>query len=371
MNKRAVRALVGFLLVMLIFTFLSWKLDALRTPWVCCVSVRGGSIDGISYDAVIPIEAVYTSGTSKYIYTLETGGYSWFYPVIVRRREVIVQAENAEKAALQGKYPATQIVQFADQPLSGGTVSVQVWDRSLSSSGDGWVELLGVSPQAGATLRQAGKDWSVSWEDDRLVVRGVDRFTAQEALAILKSDYPDARARVYSWGPAVLRQSGRLWMGAAAVAGVIVLWQLAWRCGKRELTLFQNALKTRYWQDYINEVSVRLLAEAVVLAAEILIAAALIRWLWNVPITVPGGFLPEGSIFEWEHYRQWISDTFPPGQLSQDAAELAGQLRKGYRLGGAECAAIAVGCAVWMKLFPKLRKTCLAQISTPLLRPEK
>lgn len=372
MNKRAARALGGFLLVMLIFTFLSWKLDALRTPWVCCVSVRGGSIDGTSYDAVIPIEAVYTSGTSKYIYTLETGGYSWFYPVIVRRREVIVQAENAEKAALQGKYPATQIVQFADRPLSGGTVSVQVWDGSLSGSGDGWVELLGGSPQAGATLRQAGKGWSVSWEDDRLVVRGADRFTAQEALTLLRLDYPGARALDYSWSPAVLRLSSRIWMGAAAVAAVIVLCRLAWLCGKREATLFRIALKTRYWQDYINEVSVRLLAEAVALAVGIFLTAMLIRWLWNVPITVPGSFLPEGSIVEWEHYRQWISSTFPPGQLSENAVELAGQLRKEYRLAGAECAAIAVGCAVWMKLFPKRRKTCLGQISTPpLLRPEK
>lgn len=356
MSQKAAKALGIFLLIMLIFTFLSWKLDILRTPWVSCMRVRSGSIDGISYDAVIPMEAVYTSGTSKYIYTLETGSYSWFYPVIVRRREVIVQAQSAENAALQGKYPDTQVVRFTDRPLSGGTVPVHVWD---SLCGDGWVELLGVSPQAEAALCQAGKDWRVSWETDRLVLGGVDHFTAQEALAILKLDYPDARALDYSWGPAVLRQSGRLWMGAAAVAGVIVLWQLAWRCGKRELTLFQNALKTRYWQDYINEVSVRLLAEAVVLAAGVFAAAALLRWLWNVPIILPGGFLPEDSIFEWEHYRQWSSDAFPPGQLSQDAAELAEQLRNGYRLGGAECAAIAVGCGVWAKLFPLRRKTCI------------
>ena len=122
MSQKAARVLGGFLLAMLIFTFLSWKLDTLRTPWVSCVRVQSGSIDGTSYDAVIPREAVYTSGTSKYIYTLETGSYSWFYPVIVRRREVIVQAEGAENAALQGKYPDTQVVRFADRPLSGGTV---------------------------------------------------------------------------------------------------------------------------------------------------------------------------------------------------------------------------------------------------------
>lgn len=354
MSQKAVKALGGFLLVMLVFTFLSWKLDALRTPWVSCVGVQRGSIDGISYDAVVPVEAVCTSGTSKYIYLLERDSYSWFYPVIVRRREVIVQAESAENAALQGKYPDTQVVQFADRPLSGGTASVQVWEEadSLSGSGDGWVELTGVSPQAGAALCQAGRDWSVSWEDGRLLVRGADRFTAQEALAILGPDYPEARVLDYSWGSAVLRQSGQLWMGAAAVAAVIVLCRLVRRCGKRELTLLRSALKTRYWQDYVNEVSVRLLAEAVALAAGIFVVAALIRWLWNAPITLPGGLLPEDSIFEWGHYRRWTSSTFPPGRLSEDAAELAGQLRKGYRLAGAECAAIAVGCAVWMKLFP-------------------
>ena len=187
MSQKAARALWGFLLTMLIFTFLSWKLDVLRTPWVSCTRVRSGSIDGITYDAVIPMEAVYTSGTSKHIYTLETGSHSWFYPVIVRRREVIVQAESTENAALQGKYPDTQVVQFADRQLSGGSVPVQVWDESdgLPHSGDGWVELLGVSPQAGATLHQTWRDWSVSWENDRLVVRGADRFTAQEALALL------------------------------------------------------------------------------------------------------------------------------------------------------------------------------------------
>ena len=351
MNRNAARILWIFLLAMLVFTLVSWKLDVLRTPWVSCVRIRGGSVDGISYDSVVPVGAVYGSGTSKYIYILETDTRSWFYPVAVRRKAVMVEAEDAVNAALQGKYPDAQVVKYADRPLSGSMVPVRVWeeDDGLLRNMEDQVELLGVSSEAEDILREAEKGWDVTWEDDRLVVRGADRFTAQEVLSMLKADYPDAVALDYSWSTAVLRQSGRLWMGAAAVAVIIMLCQTAWQGGKREFALFRKSLETQYWRDYLYGASVRLLAEMIVLTIGTFLMATLIRWLWNVPIELPGGFLPEGSIFQWEHYRQWFSNAFPKGRTSAYGAGLVENLKTGYGLAGAEWAAIAIVYIIWTK----------------------
>lgn len=352
MNRNAARILWIFFLTMLVFTLVSWKLDVLRTPWVSCVRIRGGSIDGISYDSVVPVGAVYGSGTSKYIYILETDTRSWFYPVAVRRKEVMVEAEDVVNAALQGRYPGAQVVKYADRPLSGSTVPVRVWeeDDGLLRNMEDRVEVLGVSSEAKDILREAGKGWDVTWEDDRLVVRGADRFTAQEVLSMLKADYPDAVALDYSWSTAVLRQSGRLWMGAAAMVVIIMLCQMAWQGGKREFVLFRKSLETQYWRDYLYGASVRLLAEMIVLTIGAFLAAALMRWLWDVPIELPSGFLPEDSIFRWGHYRQWISDTFSEGRISDYGAGLAERLKIRYGLAGAEWAAIAVGYTILTKL---------------------
>ncbi len=78
-------------------------------------------------------------------------------------------------------------------------------------------------------------------------------------------------------------------------------------------------------------------------------AAVLIRWLWNVPIELPSGFLPENSVFQWEHYRQWYSNTFPESRTSDYGAWLAGKLKTGYGAAGVEWAAIAVGYTIWVK----------------------
>ena len=351
MNRNAARMLWIFLLTMLVFTLVSWKLDVLRTPWVSCTRIRGGSVDGTSYDSVVPVGAVYGSGTSKYIYILETDTRSWFYPVAVRRKEVMVEAEDAVNAALQGRYSDAQVVKYADRPLSGSTVPVRVWeeDDGLLRNMEDQVEVLGVSSEAEDLLREAGKGWDVTWEDDRLVVRGADRFTAQEVLSMLKADYPGAAALDYSWSTAVLRQSGRLWMGAAAIAVIFMLCQMAWQGGKRELALFRKSLETQYWQDYLYGASVRLLAKMIVLTIGTFLVAALIRWLWNVPIELPGGFLPEGSIFQWEHYRQWFSNAFPEGRTSDYGVGLLENLKTGYGLAGAEWAAIAIGYTIWTK----------------------
>jgi len=182
------------------------------------------------------------------------------------------------------------------------------------------------------------------------VIHGADRFTAREAQSLLKADYPDVNMLDYSWRAAILRQSGRMWMGAAAVVVVILLCQVAWQRGKREFVMCRDALETRYWRDYLYDAGVRLLAEAIALVIGAFLAVVLLRWLWNVPIELPGGFLPEDSIFQWEHYRQWFSSAFPEGCTSEYGVELAQKLKIGYGLAGAEWAAtIVAGYIAWIK----------------------
>ncbi len=262
-----------------------------------------------------------------------------------------MQGEDGINTALQGRYPDAQVVEFADRLLSGSVVPVRVWEENagILRNMEDRVELLGVSSEAGDILREAGRGWDVKWEEDRLVVRGADRFTAQEVLSMLKTDYPDAVALDYSWSTAVLRQSGRLWMGAAAAVMITMLCQAAWRGGKCEFALFRKSLETQYCRDYLYGASVRLLVKMIVLAIGAFGAAVLIRWLWNVPIELPSGFLPENSVFQWEHYRQWYSNTFPESRTSDYGAWLAGKLKTGYGAAGVEWAAIAVGYTIWAK----------------------
>ena len=58
--KRLVARFAGwFLLALALLALCCWKLDALRTPQVLCISPGSGVIDGVGYECVLPMEAMF------------------------------------------------------------------------------------------------------------------------------------------------------------------------------------------------------------------------------------------------------------------------------------------------------------------------
>lgn len=338
MSEKAAKGLFFFLLTMVVFTFFSWKLDILRTPQALCVQPVQMELAGKDYHFVLPAEAasgegVWVAGESK----------SVFYPYTARWGRVTAGASEGGWTAVDGISDRSQVVWFSDRTLAGGgTVPVRLWEeRPLA----GRVEVL--CPAEGeAALREAmvryEKEWDLSWEEDRLVVENVDLFTAQQVEAALRQAGVEAWVLDYAWGPAVLSQSQRLWLAWAAILGLFILGSLAWNQGKRELERVREGLEDSYLSGYWEANGVRLLAKAIALAEGTVGALLLLRWLWEVPVELPRGFLPEGSIFDGEHYRQWLAAAFPEERLSDYAANLAQDIRRGCLLSAAVCAGLTL-----------------------------
>jgi len=130
MNRKAAEGIFAFLLVMLFFTFVSHKLDGLRTPQVLCVSPGPGMVNGTSYGMVLPSEAVFSDGDA-YVYMVEDT-LSYFYPVAARRAHVTVLDSGDGLTAVDGLYAQARVVRFADRALTGGTVPVRVYGEEGS-----------------------------------------------------------------------------------------------------------------------------------------------------------------------------------------------------------------------------------------------
>ena len=337
MNKRAAKGLAFFLLAMVFFTFVSLKLDILRTPQVLCAVPARMELAGQTYHCVLPAEAVglesvWVAGESK----------SAFYPFIAREARTTERASEAGWTAVDGISSLSQVVWFSDRFLSGGTVPVRQWEeRPLA----GRVEVL-CPPEGEEALRdymeRFQRGWGLSWEWDRLVVENVDLFTAQQAEAALRQAGVEALVLDYAWGPAVQTQSGRLWLAWAAVLGLVLLGILIWDQGQLELDRAREGLEDSYLGGYLETSGVRLLAKGIALAAGIFLAILALGWLWKAPVELPRGFLPEGSVFDWAHYRQWTAAAFPEGLLSDYGAKLAADLRRGYLLSATAAAGLTV-----------------------------
>jgi len=348
-NEKAAKGVFFFLLSMLFFTFVSWKLDVLRTPRVLCLEAGGGYVGDESYPMVLPKEAV--SGGVWVVGETQSA----FYPFTARRVWTTEKASDEHWSAVDGVAVQSQVVWYTNRALSGGTVPVRLWEEEVL---DGRVEVL-CAAEGEEVLREAalrfGRAWDVSREGDRLVIEGVDLYTAQQAGTALWQAGLEAYVLDYAWGPAVTAQSGKLWMGWGAVLALIVLGSLVWDQGKRELDRARESLEHCYPGAYLAEAGVRLLAKAIGLAAAAFAAAVLLRWLWNAPVELPAGFLPEGSIFDWEHYRQWTAAAFPEGMLSAYGAALAEELRRGHLIAAAECIGLTALAVLLMKVI-KFRK---------------
>lgn len=349
MNEKAAKGVAFFLFLMALFTFVSWKLDVLRTPQVLCMEAGPGVIDGEIYDSVLPSEAVY-SGETPYVYVVEESK-SYFHPVVARRATVLVLASGGGRTAVQNLPWRAQVVRFTDRALSGGTVPVRLGEGQALA---GRVEVVPAQDldSAEALVRQAAvweeQPWEISREGDRLVLENVDQFTAQMVRAALAAGGVEGQVLDYAWGPDVLEQSGRLWKFWAAAMVVWLAWSLLRTVGCREWDRAQEALEEQYLGAYLADAGVRLMVEALALAAGVVLAAAAAQWLWRTELVLPRNLLPEGSVFDVDYYRMWMRSTFPGGGCSGYGADLAAGLRQGHLLAAAECAGLTV-CAAALR----------------------
>lgn len=180
-----------------------------------------------------------------------------------------------------------------------------------------------------------------NWDGKRLILTGTDLFTAQRLRsALARAGLEGAKIQDYAWAGTILAQSGQLWRWAGALALVWFLARCAAALGGYEYRRGAGALEGCYLSDYLWENSVRLLAETVALAAGIFAGLILLQWLWRAQLTLPTGFLPEGSIFDGGHYRQWWAETFPDGSAPAFGRRLERLLIQSHLLAAGEAAAL-------------------------------
>ena len=186
-----------------------------------------------------------------------------------------------------------------------------------------------------------------SWDGDRLILTGADLFAAQRLeSALAQAGLEGVHIQDYSWAEAILTQSGRLWRWTGAAALVWFLIRCAVALGRYEYHRGVSALEGCYLSDYIWGNSVRLLSEAVALAVASFISLILLQWLWRAKLTLPTGFLPEGSIFDGAHYRWWWAETFPNGSTSVFSQRLKQLLIQSHLLAAAEAAALLLAAGL-------------------------
>ena len=131
MNRKAAKAIVIFLLAMLTFTFLSWKLDNLRTPQVLCVTPGRGRVNGVYYDQVVPAEAVHGSAAYYYVYVAEESS-SYFHPTVARRVSVQLTDFDEVNAAIQISDSEASVVWLSERELTESAVPIRVWEEGQS-----------------------------------------------------------------------------------------------------------------------------------------------------------------------------------------------------------------------------------------------
>ncbi len=213
---------------------------------------------------------------------------------------------------------------------------------------EGRVEVLAPNlPAAEGALASAAAEWG--WEpaseEGCFVIPSENPFAAPAIRAALAGAGMEAQVLDYAWAPAVVAQSGTLWLGWGAVWGLWLVWSLLWAQGRTEWTRAQAALERQYPAQYLSDAGVRLLAGAIALAAWVVAAILALQWLWRWEPALPSGLLPEGTLFDPAHYCRWAQNAFPDGRCSPCGTALADKLRLGHALAAVECGALAAGAA--------------------------
>lgn len=166
---------------------------------------------------------------------------------------------------------------------------------------------------------------SVLREDDRWIVQGAELFTAQRLEAFLSGmglSSGEYQVLDYSWAQRTAATATQVWQTVAAFCLLVLLGHFAARLVLREWRHMRACLRTMYPAEFLQENSERLLKRLILFVPLFLAAALLLRWLWNVSYFLPPGFLPDGSLFDGQHYSQWAAAAFPQEILSPYAAQL-------------------------------------------------
>lgn len=177
-----------------------------------------------------------------------------------------------------------------------------------------------------------------AWEKDRLVFLTSDLFTAQRVRTVLtRAGLEDGVLILdYSWALEVLTQSSRLWRIAGTFA---LLWFLLlaarWQISL-ELHRGRKALERQYLGTYMSNSGVRLMEKAIAFVVGAFGVALLLRYLIEFSVALPATLLPQGSLFQLAHYRQWQEATFPVKALSTYGKALHNQLICSHLLAGLE-----------------------------------
>lgn len=322
----------SFLVVMLVLTWVSWKLDELRTPEVVCISPN---VSAEGY--VLPLTAVEGQEDHCFVYQLEETG-SYFSPLVARRINVFERSRDNQNIIVSGLSGwNVEIVLYTSRTLTGDSVAVKRWETSGFS---GRVEV--ICGEGNEVLQAAFdsikampffKNLNVIWENDRLVLTGADRFTASRLqTALIESSLPSETFTIhdYAWADETLLQGKNIWQLAGAFSIICILVRCGFILLRTEYRRGSEALRTYYFTDYLRENSVRLLIKIIFLTLGIFIGFAALKWLWEIHLTLPTGFLPDGSIFDIKHYRIWLEYTFPADGMSEYGRELSKELKETY-----------------------------------------
>lgn len=174
---------------------------------------------------------------------------------------------------------------------------------------------------------------SIQWEEDRWIVQDADLFTAQRLETFLSGaglSGDEYLVLDYSWARKTVATAAQMWQTVAAFALLVLLGHLAARLVLREWSHMRACLRTMYPAQFLQQNSERLLKLLILFVPLLLAAALLLRWLWDVSYFLPAGFLPEGSLLDWQHYSRWVADVFPQGVLSLYAEQLEETLFLAY-----------------------------------------
>lgn len=229
--------------------------------------------------------------------------------------------------------------------LAAGMILFQVCLARLSPENRVEVLFSAPAPEAecwiGEALQEDGgqsSGLSVRQEGDRWTVQSAGLFTAQRLEAFLSSaGQSDGEYQVldYSWARQTLATATQVWQTVAAFCLLVLLGHLAARLVLREWSHLRACLRTMYPAEFLQQNSERLVKCLVLFVPLILAAALLVRWLWGVSYFLPAGFLPEGSLLDWQQYSRWAAAAFPQGYLSPYAEQLRDSLFLAYLGAGA------------------------------------
>lgn len=216
------------------------------------------------------------------------------------------------------------------------------------------VEVVGIDEQSFPDIM---KDADPVWENDRMVFKAPNLFTAQQIqTALLQSGIEKNQFKVldYSWATALVKQSKTLWVFVGAIELLCLLIHLAWQQINSEIRRAKAALKTQYGSTYLNDSSTRLLSKAILFILGVFLGIVIIRFLMTWEVVLPSTLLPQDSLFHFTHYQQWCASTFPAEVLSEYGMVLLHQLKIFHIDVMLECGLLIILAFLTGKNFPKM-----------------